>query len=699
LILPVSPTAPLSPETPPTPTLPEEPPTVVRSRGKRRAARKNGKNFIIISTTIILYLCIGFLPTTSISLETENDSGSEQKSLYFKGKDNSQDIILCLNDIINNIVEQENINNCVNQSVDIISTVDELVENTASIVIPQKEDLVAAQNLTSHSENNINRKKEESLSSVNELDREGILTNMPVDEFTPATDIDNAPIAYPDQENVQTEILNETLPTLTKSDDIPFERSDTEDELSTMTNVVESPIKHIESEDELPTLNNVVQSPNEHFDPADELPVLTNVVESPAENSNPEDQFAMLPNIDDTPIAHPDPENNQMEILYDESSALANINVTPTEHSHSQDEVSVLKNDVQSPIEHSDSIANDSITLEDSIITPPNEFEDSFDALKTPTIQITRPSEDPLEKLTDLAALREFISKLDEDIDVDEEASPPKHDTISINEKVINQSEQQDTPDITEDTSSSFQTSISNDIQEYASSESTSQTDLSIDEPSIDDKIENTSTALIEETLVEKKRFSVVNCHSIPPGVKIIQMICSSTYVYICTNDRKIFYAKLNLSNTDLPLKWQQHSDPAERLIVSVTNRTVWRLSNKRLYSSNDPLKFPPIGSQWNEIKIGNEQSFLSISINDQCGWYIKEDGSLWLIRTNDETCEALNVACPFNLNKVFCFSEKVGVTTCDGEILIRVGCTDDCLEGDGWIFIDHRYRKRENLI
>jgi len=51
-----------------------------------------------------------------------------------------------------------------------------------------------------------------------------------------------------------------------------------------------------------------------------------------------------------------------------------------------------------------------------------------------------------------------------------------------------------------------------------------------------------------------------------------------------------------------------------------------------------------------------------------------------------------LNVTCPFHLNTVFCFSEKVGVTTNDGEILIRVGCTNDCPEGGGWIFVEYKY-------
>ncbi|CAF5150258.1 unnamed protein product, partial [Rotaria magnacalcarata] len=145
--------------------------------------------------------------------------------------------------------------------------------------------------------------------------------------------------------------------------------------------------------------------------------------------------------------------------------------------------------------------------------------------------------------------------------------------------------------------------------------------------------------------------------------------------------------------------KWMQHSDRAEQLVVSITNRTVWRLFNKRLYSSSDSSKFPPIGSHWNELKIGNGGSLLSMSINDQCGWCIKDDGTLWLMRMVDETYQSLNVMCPFSLNRIFCFSEKVAVTTNDGEILIRVGCTDDCPEGDGWIFVEHNFGPIDDFI
>lgn len=71
---------------------------------------------------------------------------------------------------------------------------------------------------------------------------------------------------------------------------------------------------------------------------------------------------------------------------------------------------------------------------------------------------------------------------------------------------------------------------------------------------------------------------------------------------------------------------------------------------------------------------------------------YIKDDGSLWLLRTEDNQQSSFNVTCPFNLNAVVGFAEKIAVSTADGEILIRIGCTLDRLEGDGWIFIQHKY-------
>jgi hypothetical protein len=87
-----------------------------------------------------------------------------------------------------------------------------------------------------------------------------------------------------------------------------------------------------------------------------------------------------------------------------------------------------------------------------------------------------------------------------------------------------------------------------------------------------------------------------------------------------------------------------------------------------------------------------HRQIFFNIHFYFLLKRFIKDDGTLWLLRIDDPTCQPIHVECPFNLNKVFCFSEKVGVTTSDGEILIRAGCTQDTPEGGGWIFIEHKY-------
>lgn len=71
---------------------------------------------------------------------------------------------------------------------------------------------------------------------------------------------------------------------------------------------------------------------------------------------------------------------------------------------------------------------------------------------------------------------------------------------------------------------------------------------------------------------------------------------------------------------------------------------------------------------------------------------FIKTDGSLWLIRIEDENPVPMNVLCPFHLNRVVCSTDKFAVTTSDEQILVRVGYTDDCPEGGGWIFIEHKY-------
>lgn len=192
-------------------------------------------------------------------------------------------------------------------------------------------------------------------------------------------------------------------------------------------------------------------------------------------------------------------------------------------------------------------------------------------------------------------------------------------------------------------------------------------------------------------TTIFQPQYSVSRYHPIPPGTKICQMNCSSLYIYFCTIDHELFFAKLNFSDPSQPFDWQQHDDLAKCLVVSVSNRTIWRYFNKCIYTANDPINHPPFGSSWNTIKIDDDQLLLSMSVSDQCGWYIKEDGTLWFIGTDDKTFQSTNVPCSYTLDIVFCSSEKVGVTTSIGEILIRVGCTSNCPEGDGWLLIEKR--------
>jgi hypothetical protein len=342
---------------------------------------------------------------------------------------------------------------------------------------------------------------------------------------------------------------------------------------------------------------------------------MTNRDDTSVDQIDPEDNTLKATNIDDTPIRHTDPESIQMNITDDELPTLTNTNNALMGHFDSKGELLPLMNVVQSTIEHFVSNETHPIITENTTKTSPRiEFEDSFDEFKMPNVPEPRPPEIPLKESTDLAELRKFILKIESDIDMHEESLPSEKNIKTLDEPVNNSSEQLDTPNSIEDI---LRTSPSTSISEFTREDMISawarQLASSGDEPPIND--------INETKLIEEKRFSIVNCHSIPLRTKISYMNCSSTYIYICTDDRKIFYAKLNIDDINLPLKWQQHSDLAERLAVSVSNLIVWRFFNNRLYSSNDPKKFPPIGSQWNEIKIDNKLSLLSMSINDQCGW------------------------------------------------------------------------------
>jgi hypothetical protein len=282
-----------------------------------------------------------------------------------------------------------------------------------------------------------------------------------------------------------------------------------------------------------------------------------------------------------------------------------------------EDEVLISTNINDIPIEHP-KLKDELPTATKIVETPSNEFEDSFEELKTLTIPIHQTPEKPSQESTHLTALRTLISNIEDDDDDDDEFISSKKDTGIIQKNITTVPEQLNTPNILKNSLSLSLTSLSDDTPEDLFSDTPALITTLNDEPSIEETYE-----IVPTMSVETKRLSIVNSHSIPPGTKIRHINCSSTYIYLCTMDRKIFYAKLNPNDFDSPLNWQQHIDIADQLAVSVSNRTVWRLHNKIPYTANDPIKYPPIGSQWNKIKIDDNQSLLSISINDQCGWYV----------------------------------------------------------------------------
>ncbi|CAF1171707.1 unnamed protein product [Rotaria magnacalcarata] len=399
-----------------------------------------------------------------------------------------------------------------------------------------------------------------------------------------------------------------------------------------------------------------------------------------------------------------DQENIQTNISIDELPSVINLDNTSIaddvqetvtlETAHEEVSKSTHSNN-----EQSDSNDNDSSTPENEIQQVSNELEDSFNEFTISNIRTNLPIKKSPEPSFVLTDLNDLISNIENDADAEREELTSKQDFHILDETVNNITEQLNKLDTERDIFSSEPTSTLDDIQQEIPNEPVDNIDSTINEFLPNEINQNISSTRIEPEIVEKKRFSTVNYNLIPFETTINHINCSLTYIYLCTDDCKIFYAKLDVDNMNSPLKWMQHSDRAEQLVVSITNRTVWRLFNKRLYSSSDSSKFPPIGSHWNELKIGNGGSLLSMSINDQCGWCIKDDGTLWLMRMVDETYQSLNVMCPFSLNRIFCFSEKVAVTTNDGEILIRVGCTDDCPEGDGWIFVEHNFGPIDDFI
>ena len=205
------------------------------------------------------------------------------------------------------------------------------------------------------------------------------------------------------------------------------------------------------------------------------------------------------------------------------------------------------------------------------------------------------------------------------------------------------------------------------------------------------DVVEPPIPEVIIPPVKKEKRFSALNCYSLPSDIIVAHMSCSLTQIYICTNKQILFYARVPENNAYHSLSWYRYNLPVEQLLVSPSNETIWRIYDKKIYLSSDAVKLTPLGIHWKELNFHKGEKLLSISITDQYAWYIKQDETLWLIKINEENQEAMNILCPFALKHVVCSIDKVGVSTNDGQILIRSGCTNDCPEGGGWIFIQHK--------
>jgi hypothetical protein len=131
-------------------------------------------------------------------------------------------------------------------------------------------------------------------------------------------------------------------------------------------------------------------------------------------------------------------------------------------------------------------------------------------------------------------------------------------------------------------------------------------------------------TSIIElppVSIPKEKRFSLVHCYSLPTDAIISHLSCSSTYIYICTNQHVIYYTKVPETHVYHSLNWYRYKLPAERVIVSHSNETIWRIFDKCIYSSTDTIRISPLGIHWTELKFHEGENLLSISINDQCGW------------------------------------------------------------------------------
>jgi len=162
-------------------------------------------------------------------------------------------------------------------------------------------------------------------------------------------------------------------------------------------------------------------------------------------------------------------------------------------------------------------------------------------------------------------------------------------------------------------------------IQQPNTSDTISQSINSPVSPNvIDPPIVEISEKPIATIIKKEKRFPHVHCYSLPSDIIVSHMSCSSTYIYICTDQQLLFYAQIPEHHRNYPLQWYPYNLPAEQLIVSNSNRTIWRIFDKSIYLSSDTIKVSPLGNFWTELTFSKGESLLSVSITDQYGWYVK---------------------------------------------------------------------------
>lgn len=436
------------------------------------------------------------------------------------------------------------------------------------------------------------------------------------DEASTTTDVVDSPNINSDLKNILMNIPDEDLPTLADMEPEPNDRPEPENILM-----------HI-PDDQLPSVEDIVHSSNRAYEvenilmdiPDDELPTIEDSIPLPTFNPTANSILMSIPD-DDLPTIDSTEENFQMILTDAKLPALSQTEEISSNYSLSEDTTDV-DNPSKSPSTNSTPIEH--LETKDESATSSNDLEDSFEELKAPDIAVQKIPPPPPEANPQLTSLREMISKLEDDDDDDDEdvfLTSVRTKTIVPEEKKIQPENKLSTTFKAQLLSSS---SDSDDNPDDLFANSFIPTPSSSDLSTTNNPIGMLSTISLETKWIPKKQVSTVNTHFIPAGTKLLQMTCSSSYIYLCTTERKIYYAKFNTNNCNELYKWQLHTDLAEQLFVSDSNRTVWRFHNKLLYTGNDPMKYPPLGSLWTKIKLDNDQSYPSISINDQCGWSVQ---------------------------------------------------------------------------